>query len=63
VLLHRVDGGSVLKGYGASTKTRSDMRFVRELFELGREQGQQWLQQHRSDIGVRQTLRINDNPA
>src|SRR5256885_5192511 len=29
VLLHRVDGGSVLKGYGASTKTRSDMRFVR----------------------------------
>lgn len=61
VLLHRVDGGAVLKGYGASTKTRSDMRFVRELFELGREQGQHWLQQHRSDIGVRQTLHINDN--
>jgi NTE family protein len=37
------------------------MRFVRELFELGREQGQQWLKQHRRHIGIRQTLQINDN--
>ncbi len=61
VLLHRVDGGSVLQGYGAASKTRSDMRFIRDLFDLGRQQGQQWLEQHRHHLGVKQTLQINDN--
>ena len=61
VLLHRVDGGSVLQSHGAATKTRADMRFIRELFDLGRQQGQQWLEQHRRHIGVQQTLQINDN--
>lgn len=61
VLLHRVDGGAVLQGHGAASKTRADLHFIRELFEMGRAQGRLWLQQHYSHIGVRQTLQINDN--
>ncbi|MFD2752689.1 patatin-like phospholipase family protein [Comamonas terrae] len=61
VLMHRIDGGAVLKGYGASSKTRADINMVHDLFDLGREQGQRWLHEHRQDIGVRQTLRFNDN--
>lgn len=60
VLLHRVDGGAVLRNYGASSKTRADLRLVRELFALGREQGLQWLKAHRRHIGVRQTVQITD---
>ncbi|GGH51359.1 alpha/beta hydrolase [Comamonas phosphati] len=61
VLMHRIDGGAVLQGYGAASKMRADIKMVRELFDLGREQGQRWLHAHRRDIGVRQTLRFNDN--
>jgi NTE family protein len=61
VLMHRIDGGAVLQEYGASSKMRADTKMVRELFDLGREQGQRWLHEHRGDIGVRQTLRFNEN--
>lgn len=61
VLMHRIDGGSVLKTYGAASKSRADLRFVSELFALGRERGQRWLQQRRADLGIRSTLHITDN--
>ena len=61
VLMHRIDGGSVLKPFGASSKVRADMGMVRKLFELGRERGQQWLQLNREHLGVKQTLRFNEN--
>ncbi|WP_027014028.1 patatin-like phospholipase family protein [Comamonas composti] len=61
VLLHRVDGGAVLRGYKASSKSRADLRLVLELFELGREQGLLWLRTNRRHIGQRQTLQINEN--
>lgn len=61
VLMHRIDGGEALKPYGAASKARADLSFVRELFALGRERGQRWLQAHRSDLGVRSTLHIKDN--
>jgi NTE family protein len=61
VLLHCIDGGAALQGYGSSSKMRADTKMVRELFDLGREQGQRWLHEHRGDIGVRQTLRFNEN--
>lgn len=38
------------------------MGFLQQLFALGRRQGQQWVQDHRNDVGVRQTLQIVDNP-
>ena len=37
VLMHRIDGGEVLKPFGASSKARADITLVRELFSLGRE--------------------------
>ena len=61
VLMHRIDGGEVLKSFGASSKLRADTALVRRLFELGRERGQQWLQTHRESLGRKQTLRFNEN--
>ena len=61
VLMHRIDGGSVLERYGAASKMRSDLGFVRELFALGRERGKLWLHAHRQHIGVQATLHITDN--
>ncbi len=52
VLLHRVDGGAALAGFGGASKTRADPAFVRRLFELGRAAGQHWLAAHFDDIGV-----------
>ena len=61
VLMHRIDGGAALSDYGAASKSRVDMAFVLELFELGRLQGLHWVQANRDDVGVRQTLKIVDN--
>ena len=52
VLLHRVDGGTALAEFGAASKARADVPFLRRMFELGRGAGRQWLQQHFDDIGV-----------
>lgn len=61
VLLHRIDGGAALARYGAATKTRVDPVFVDKLFALGRKQGLRWMEAHRGDVGLRQTLQIVDN--
>jgi NTE family protein len=56
VRMHRIDGGTPLQGQGFASKSRADAAFLHKLFELGREAGQQWLQAHRADVGVRATL-------
>ncbi|NMM75673.1 patatin [Acidovorax sp. SRB_14] len=56
VRMHRIDGGTELAGFGATSKSRADLAFVRQLFELGRAAGQKWLHAHRKDLGVRATL-------
>jgi len=61
VRMHRIDGGSLLAGYGASSKTRADLPFVRELFAIGRAEGQRWLAAHGDDVGLRPTINIADN--
>ncbi|MFN7153504.1 MAG: patatin-like phospholipase family protein [Acidovorax sp.] len=61
VRMHRIDGGAVLAPFGADSKTRADMAFVRKLFDLGRAAGQEWLHAHRQDVGVRPTIKITDN--
>ena len=61
VLLHRIDGGAALAEFGASSKTRADGNFLRQLFVLGRAEGERWIAAHREDVGVRQTLQIVDN--
>ena len=61
VRMHRIDGGSVLEPFGADSKLRADLAFVRKLFALGRTAGQEWLHAHRKDVGVRPSIRIADN--
>ncbi|MPN36760.1 hypothetical protein SDC9_184271 [bioreactor metagenome] len=58
VRMHRIDGGSVLQPFGAASKMRTDMAFLRQLFTLGRESGLQWLAKHFADVGVRPTLKL-----
>jgi len=59
--MHRIDGGSVLAPFGDASKTRADMGFVRQLFQLGRTEGERWLHRHRRDVGVQHTLHLTDN--
>ena len=61
VRMHRIDGGSVLAPFGADSKMRADLAFVRKLFALGRTAGQEWLHAHRKDVGVRPTINIAEN--
>lgn len=61
VRMHRIDGGAVLAPFGADSKTRADLPFVRKLFALGRTAGQEWLQAHRKDVGVRPSIKIAEN--
>ena len=61
VRMHRIDGGSVLAPFGADSKMRADLSFVRQLFALGRTAGQDWLHAHRKDVGVRPSIQIADN--
>ncbi|CAM3660169.1 patatin-like phospholipase family protein [Paracidovorax anthurii] len=61
VRMHRIDGGSVLAEFGASSKMRADLPFVRQLFALGRTAGQAWIAKHHADVGVRPTVKLTDN--
>ena len=61
VRMHRIDGGSVLAPFGADSKLRADLAFVRKLFALGRTAAQEWLHAHRKDVGVRPSIKIADN--
>ena len=61
VRMHRIDGGSLLAPFGADSKMRADLAFVRKLFAIGRSAGQAWLHAHRKDVGVRPTIKIADN--
>ena len=61
VRMHRIDGGSVLAPFGADSKLRADLAFVRKLLAQGRTAGQEWLHAHRKDVGVRPSIKIADN--
>ncbi len=56
MLMHRVDGGEILSKFNVTSKTRADSQFVHTLFDYGRKAGQQWLDSHFSDVGVRSTI-------
>ena len=58
VHMHRIDGGDALAGFGAASKSRADMSFLRQLFLVGREIGQQWLLNHHHDLGMRTTMKL-----
>ena len=61
VRMHRIDGGALLADKGSASKARADLGFLRQLFELGRTAGQQWLAAHRQDLGVRASLNLAHN--
>jgi NTE family protein len=65
ILLHRVDGGAALAQFGAASKVRADMAFLKRLFTLGRHAGQTWLAHHYADLGKRSSVEsvASDEPA
>lgn len=58
VLMHRIDGGSILEGYPASTKSDTDAKLIHTLRDLGRASAKEWLKKHVAAIGVECSINI-----
>ncbi len=58
VRLHRIDGGSALLAYSASTTTDPDPGLIRELFHIGQESARRWLGRHFEALGQRSTVDV-----
>ncbi len=58
VMLHRIDGGSAMRAYPASSKTSVDGVMLRELFQLGQTAASNWVTSHYADLGNRSTIDI-----
>ena len=56
IFLHRVDGGAALEHFGAASKVRADMTFLKRLFTLGRHAGKAWLLRYYTDLGQRSSV-------
>ncbi|HMN19892.1 MAG TPA: patatin-like phospholipase family protein [Ottowia sp.] len=59
VLLHHIDGGDALVGFGPASKVRFDGRFVSRLFELGRAAGLRWLAEQAHAVGERSSMDLS----
>ena len=59
--IHRIDGGTQLAGYSASSKLNSAWGFLTQLRDLGRACGKLFLDAHYDDIGVRGTLDLRQS--
>jgi NTE family protein len=51
--LHLIDGGASLSTLGAGSKTQTSLAFLNRLHDLGHAAADQWLGEHRADIGQR----------
>lgn len=58
VLLHRIDGGTAMEHYPASTRTSADAAMIRKLFDLGSAAADEWLTEHFDALGQRGTVDI-----
>lgn len=58
VLMHRIDGGEVLEGYAASTKSATDAKLIHSLRDLGKDCAAQWLRHRFSALGVTSSVNI-----
>jgi NTE family protein len=56
--MHMIADDHGLQPFKASSKFNTDRAFLEELFRLGREAAEAWLQRHGRDIGVRASLDI-----
>lgn len=59
VLMHRIDGGEILEGFHASTKSATDAKLIHTLRDLGRDCAAQWLQRNYGSLGVECTVNIH----
>ena len=58
VLMHRIDGGEVLEGFAASTKSGTDAKLIHRLRDLGQECARKWLGKKFSALGVACSVNI-----
>ncbi len=58
VLMHRIDGGQALKAYAASTKSSASGELIHKLRDLGRTCAKEWLAEHHSALGQRDSVNI-----
>lgn len=58
VLMHRIDGGEVLEGYHASSKSATDAKLIHTLRDLGKDCAKQWLSKKFASLGVVSTVNI-----
>jgi len=56
--LHMIGDDEGLAPYNASSKFNTDAAFLDELFQLGRQAADRWLDKHREAIGVKSTLDV-----
>jgi NTE family protein len=58
VLMHRIDGGEVLEGFPASTKSQTDAKLLYTLRDLGRTSAKKWLQHKFASVGITSSVNI-----
>ncbi len=58
VLMHRIDGGEVLEGFHASTKSATDAKLIHTLRDLGRDCARLWLAKRFASLGVASSVNI-----
>ena len=58
VLMHRIDGGEVLEGFHASTKSATDAKLIHTLRDLGVTCARDWLAKSAKQLGVASSVNI-----
>jgi NTE family protein len=58
VLMHRIDGGEVLEGFPASSKSQTDAKLLHTLRDLGRASAKKWLQHKFASVGHASSVNI-----
>ncbi len=58
IYMHMVDAEDRLRAYDASSKLNNDRGFIDELFTIGYQTAELWLQNHFDDLGQRPTVNI-----
>ena len=58
VLMHRIDGGEVLEGFHASTKSATDAKLIHTLRDLGVTCAREWLATEFKKLGVTSSVNI-----
>ncbi|MEO7107731.1 MAG: patatin-like phospholipase family protein [Rhodoferax sp.] len=58
LLMHRIDGGEVLEGFAASTKSATDAKLIHTLRDLGKTSAKHWLSKKYANVGVSSSIDI-----